>query len=516
LAYNTVRIRFATSLAANIARSGVGYISGMLVARWLGPASYGDMSFLLATFLAVRKLVDMGSSGAFFTYLSQRPRSKRFVMSFFAWLTAQFLIPLFVIGALFPSQWIQTIWHSENRGLVLLAFTASFMMNSIWPIVQQSGESQRQTAFVQGVGTAVAVAHLLAVVLLWWLGFMGLYAIFIAIALEYLLAAVVVHNKFAYAAPSEADLIDDSPKLLFGKYMSYCLPLVPYSIVGFAYAFADRWLLQHYGGGVEQAYYSVGAQFANVALIATSSLLTIFWKEIAEAHHRGDNARIGMLYKKVSRVLFLTGAVIAGFLIPWAEDLLRLILGAAYAGGATTLAIMFLFPAHQSMGRVGGAMIYATGRVSMQVVPGIFSMIISIGLTYLALAPRSAPVPGLGLASEGLALKMVLMNLVQVNIVAYVISRVWKWPFDWVYQPVSLIGCVGLGWVVHFAATGLAGHALPLLVVMGVGGVLYLMAVAVFVYAMPWLAGLTQEELALDVDRALRKAMSGFKPQKSG
>lgn len=512
MANNTVRARFATSLAGNVLRSGISYVTGMLVARWLGPETYGSMAFLLGTFLAVRKLVDMGSSGAFFTFLSQRPRSKRFVISFFAWLGAQFLIPLLAVGALFPSQWIEAIWHGEQRGMVLLAFVASFMLNSVWPVVQQSAESQRQTALVQAVGIAVTVTHLVAVVLLWALGLMGLYAIFTAIALEYFLAAVVVHRQFKYASQSEAEPDDDSPKKLLRKFSGYCWPLVPYSFAGFAYAFADRWLLQNYGGGVEQAYYAVGAQFANIALIATTSLLTIFWKEIAEAHHRGDNSRMGELYKKVSRLLFLVSAVIAGFLIPWAEDLLRLLLGDAYAGGAVTLAIMFLFPIHQSMGRIGGTLIYATGRVSVQVVPGIFSMAVSIVLSYFALAPKDAPVPGLGLASEGLAIKMVLMNLVQVNIVAYFISRVWKWPFDWVYQPVGLLGCVGLGWVVHFAATGLFGGALPLLLTMSGGGVFYVSLVAAFVYAMPWLVGLTRDELVVDATGAARKIMGGLRP----
>lgn len=507
----SVRRRFAFTLGANLFRSLLGFSTGMLLARWLGPATYGNMAFLLGTFLGIRQLLDMGSSAAFFTFLSQRPRSKRFVRSFFGWLAVQFLIPLCVVGLLFPSQWVETIWHGEQRGLVLLAFAAAFMQNSVWPVIQQAGESQRQTVWVQGVGVVVVGVHLLAVVLLWWLGMLGLYAIFGAIALEYLLAAVVAHKRFSYPQGSEADPINDTPEPAFRKYLGYCLPLIPYSLIGFAYEFADRWLLQHYGGSVEQAYYAVGAQFAGIALIATSSILRIFWKEIAEAHHQGNHVRTGMLYQKVSRILFLIGAIIAGFLIPWAEDLLHLILGAAYVGGATTLAIMFLYPVHQSMGQIGGTMLYATERVSLQVATGIIFMIVSMGVTYLVLAPGDAVVPGLGLASEGLALKMVAIQFIQVNIIAYIIARIWNWPFDWVYQPISLLGCVGLGWAAHFTATGLVGHAWPLPVVMGAGGVLYLTLMGAFVYAMPWLAGLTRDELVLGAGSVLRKTMGGFK-----
>ena len=212
--------------------------------------------------------------------------------------------------------------------------------------------------------------HLLAVVLLWWLGILGLYVIFAVIALEYFLAAVVAHKRFPYATAEEAGSTGGKPEPMFRQYLRYCSPLIPLALIGFAYEFADRWLLQNYGGSIEQAYYAVGAQFAGIALIATSSMLRIFWKEVAEANSNGDHARLGMLYQKVSRLLFLVGAMIAGFLMPWSEDLLRLILGASYVGGAATLTIMFLFPIHQSMGQIGGTLLYATERVTLRLVFG--------------------------------------------------------------------------------------------------------------------------------------------------
>ncbi|MBI3773325.1 MAG: lipopolysaccharide biosynthesis protein [Gammaproteobacteria bacterium] len=496
----STRTRFVVTVGASLFRALLSFATGMLLARWLGPESYGNMAFLLGTFLGVRQLLDMGSSSAFFTFLSQRSRSKRFVRMYFVWLVIQFLIPLAVVGLIFPSQWIETIWHGEQRGLVLLAFVAAFMQYSVWPAIQQAGESQRQTVWAQGLGVLVAAAHLLAVVLLWWLGMLGLGAIFAAIAVEYMLAAIALHKKYVYASTGEASLAGSMAEPLFRKYLNYCLPLIPYAWIGFAYEFADRWLLQNYGGSVEQAYYAVGAQFAGIALIATSSILRIFWKEIAEAHHQGDYARAGMLYQKVSRLLFLVGAMITGFLVPWAENLLHLMLGTAYVGGAAALAIMFLYPVHQSMGQIGGTMLYATERVSIQVVTGIVFMIASMGVTYLVLAPENAAVPGLGLASEGLALKMVVMQIIQVNVIAYIIARIWSWPFDWIYQPVSLLGCMGLGWVAAMVA-GMVSSSFSLLITMGFAALIYFILVVGFIYSMPWLAGLTRKELVDDAQQ---------------
>jgi len=498
----SVRERFAFTIGANLLRSLLSFITGMLLARWLGPDTYGNMAFLLGTFLAIRQLLDMGSSMAFFTFLSQRIRSRRFVWSFFGWTAFQFIVPLCVLWLLFPSAWIDIIWHGEQRSLVVMAFAAAFMQNSLWPVIQHATESQRRTLWVQSIGVVIWMAHLLAIIILWRLGVLGLYAIFAAIVLEYLLASIVAIKRLSYAEDLEADRSSSSEEPMFRKYLSYCLPLIPYAWFGFAYEFADRWLLQYYGGSVEQAYYAVGAKFAAVSLIATSSILRIFWKEVAEANHRKDHARTAALFRKATRSLFLVGAIIAGFLIPWAKDLLSLILGAAYIGGATTLTIMFIYPVHQSLGQICNTMFYATERVWIQVITSSIFSIISIVVTFVLLS-------ALGLASEGLAFKMVAVQLVSVNVLAFIIARIWKWPFDWFYQPVSLIGCAVLGWIAHAVATALVGSVLSLIVTMGLAGIIYLVLIAAFVYAMPWLAGLARDELVSDAFSVLRIVTGG-------
>jgi O-antigen/teichoic acid export membrane protein len=508
----SVRRRFAFTVGANLLRSMLSFVTGMLLARSLGPASFGNMAFLLGTFVAIRQILDMGSSTAFYTFMSQRPQSRRFVNSFFGWLGVQFVVPLCVVGLLFPTHWIEVIWRGQHRGLVLLAFVAAFMQNSLWPVMQQFGESRRQTLWVQGLGVAIVATHLLAVVLLWLFGGLGLYVIFAAIALEYMAAAIVMYRWLPNRVSGESVPAEVRSDSVFRLYLRYCLPLIPYAWVGFAYEFADRWLLQNYGGSVQQAYYAVSAQFAGIALIATSSILNIFWKEIAEAHYKGDHARTHMLYRRISRILFLVGAVVAGYLSPWSAELLRLILSAAYVGGASTLVVMFLYPIHQSMGQIGGTMLYATERVTLQVTIGIVFMLVSMGMTYLVLAPANAVVPGLGLASKGLALKMVGLQIIQANIIAYIIARIWKWRFDWVYQPVSLLGCLALGWVAHRAAIDLASGSWPVPAVMALGGILYVILTAALVYAMPWLAGSTRTEILREASTMVRTTITGFSP----
>jgi len=507
----SIRDRFIFTLGTNVSRGLISLVTGILLARLLGPELFGDMAFLLGSFMGVLKLLDMGSSSAFFTLMSQKPRSKFFVRSFFTWLAIQFLIPLCLIGLVFPAHWIEIIWNGQPTGLILLAFIAIFMQGPVWGVVQQASESQRRTHLVQGLSVIVVSLHLIAVVLLWMMGWLGLYAIFFAIAVEYLAVAFIAHKRYSYES-----VVGSRDKLetpAFRSYLNYCLPLIPYSWLGFAYIFIDRWLLQKYSGNVEQAYYGVAAQLATVSLVVTTSILRIFWKEIAEAHKQGDNERLRELYQKASRWLFLFGSVIVGFMMPLSEQILTVLVGESYVGGATTLSIMFIYPVYQSVGQIGGTMFYASEKVSVQSKIGITFLLLSMVMSYFVLGPTDGEIAAFNLGSEGLALKMVIMAFLQVNVVAYAISRIWDWPFDWLYQFVGLLGCIGVGWLSNVVIVGMIADKVPLFVSIPVYGVLYLSLITICVYLMPWLVLMKREKFVfyfMTCFRILRKYQLNF------
>ncbi len=482
-------------------RALLSFSTGMLLARFLGPKDYGNMSFLLGTFLAIRQLLDMGTAQAFFTFMSQRLRSKFFVLSYFSWLGLQFFIVIFFIGVFFPEKWIQTIWHGEHRLLIVLAFAAAFMQNSVWSSVQQALEAQRLTYKAQGIGIAIVIVHLIAVTLLWFFGTIGLYPIFTAIFIEYILATLIAYRFLEFHLSEENEGGVQTGISIYRMFIKYCTPIIVYSWIGFIYSFADTWLLQNYGGSVKQAYYSVSSQFAAVALLATASISNIFYKEIAEAYHKQDMEKVKRIYFKVSRSLFLIGAIISSFLIPWTKDLLQNILGDSYISGYITLSIMFLYPIHQSMGQIGGAVFFATEHVSLQAKIGIGFMLASIIVSYFVLAPTTALIPGLNLASEGLAMKMLFMQFFQVNIMAYIISRIFKTSFDWVYQPVTILGCLALSWLTHFLVIFIIGNSLSFIFSLTLAGLIYSILIALFIFLFPWLSGLNRKELFMELTK---------------
>ena len=79
----SIRSRFIFTVGINFFKSLLSFITGILLARLLGPEFYGNMAFLLGSFMGVLRLLNMGSSSAFFTFLSQKTRSRKFVLLFF-------------------------------------------------------------------------------------------------------------------------------------------------------------------------------------------------------------------------------------------------------------------------------------------------------------------------------------------------------------------------------------------------------------------------------------------------
>lgn len=489
---DSLRYRFFYSFIANILRAALVFGSGLLVARGLGPEEYGLMVFLLGTFTATRQLLDMGSSTAFFTFLSQRQRAKSFVGWYLFWLGIQFIFQMLAVGIFIPAAWLEVIWKSDQRFLIILAFVASFVQSVLWSAVLQLCESQRLTRRAQGGAMAVALIHFLLIWIGWWGHWLDVRCVFLLVIVEWTIAVFVIAKKLRFPAKSD---LDNRPKSIFLEFWRYCKPLIPYAWLSFAYEFADRWLLQTYGGSVQQAYYAVAFQFASIAAIATSSILNIFWKEIAEAHHHVNRSRVAALYQKVSRGLFFIAAAGAGFLAPWSEEILRLTLGAPYSAGGITLMVMLFYPLHQSMGQIGGAMAYATGRVQLYVLNGMAFMALSVFLAYFALADSAAILPGLGLGSIGLAGKMVLVQIISVNSLAFFLCRSLGIQYDWKFQPLVALGCGVAGFISYAVPQSLFDFSPQFWVALPVSGTVFALLMIALVGLGPNLVGLDRKDL---------------------
>lgn len=490
-----IKTRFLSTLSANLGKIGLSFISGIIIARVLGPAGYGNYNFLLGSFVSFLALFDMGTSTAFYTFLSQRKRTIKFYTYYLSWTGMQFIVILSLIAFIFPDSWRNKIWLGHNKELIILAFVASFILNRLWQSVMQSGESVRATVTVQLHNIIIGVFYLCVLLVMFFLGLVTINNLFILISISYFLVSFILAGNLKGKLIVEGE---DRLRDVINEFRIYCLPLFIYTIISFFHLFADIWLLQKFGGAAQQGFYSVGLRFNAICLIATTSMLRVFWKEIAEANELGNKERVYYLYIRISRGLCFVGALAACFLIPFSREILIVLLGDKYEAGWLCLAIMFLFPIHQSLSHINASYTYATGKTRLYSKIGIIMMIVSIFVTYFVLASPSSIIPGLGMGSAGLALKMVVIQIISVNVLTYFICRSSRWSFNFLYQ----FGIIILLFSASLAVKAFLGglfHVLnvtihPLALMVSCIPV-YVSAIGVIVYFFPSISGLERKNV---------------------
>ena len=493
----SIKSRFAVSFYSNVLKGGFSFATGLIIAKGLGPENYGNYAFLLASFLSLVQLLDMGTSSAFYTFLSQKPRGLVFIAYFVSWQALQILLSLSVIAFVLPETWIKNIWLGQSKEWIILALMAVFMQQSAWQTIIHIGESQRLTQRVQHMNIFIASIHLSLVAVIWNIDVLSIKVLFMLVIAEYFLAIVVACILIPIRA-LEGEVIKGMD--LFHEYRIYCTPLIIHAGLGFIYIFYDRWLLQHFGGAKEQAFYSIGYQFATVCLITTVSISKIFWKEISEAHEKQDFEKKHYMYSTVSRCVFIFGAILSGFLIPWSNEIVLHLLGPAYLTSVAPLAIMFLLPVHQGLIRTAQTMLLATSATRIHLLTGGIMMAINLPVAYLVLASNEAFIPGWGLGALGMSIKMVVLQIVGTNLVTWWVSREFKWKFEWVYQVVGLGGAVFLGWAAYQLVMEISSFVLlGLIWKIGISFLLYTIMMGIFLWSFPWIMGMTRKEIILHI-----------------
>jgi O-antigen/teichoic acid export membrane protein len=500
----SVKTRFLFSVGANALRALVSLCTGLLVARGLSPSGYGDLTYLLGSFVAIRALLDLGSSNAFYTFLSRSARSRTFYSIYYGWLLLQFTMSLLLVAVVFPQSVLQEIWLGHSRDLILYALIASFMQQQVWTTITQMGESSRLTVKVQLLGLAVVAAHLAIVIVLKLSDVLSVKSVLGAIIGEYVVALLAATRLMRMPAPAASSPESADIREILAQYWRFCRPLMIVAFTGFLYDFADKWLLQRFAGANQQGFYQIAAQLAAVSLLATTSILNIFWKEIAEASARQDKARLALLYNKVNRGLLVLGAIVSCFLIPWARQLVILLLGEPYRDSWPVLALMLLYPLHQSMGQVNATMFMACERTRDYMIIALIGQLASLPVSYFLLAaPTEIPFPGMGLGAYGLALKMVGMNIVLVNLQAWVIARFNHWKYEWLYQIAAVIPLLLLGYFAKAAADLMiaadsgADPRLHFIVGLVIAGAIFVPCALLLLWLQPGIAGFERAEMRL-------------------
>lgn len=497
------RVRFLFSLIANIFRGILNFATNLLIARFLLPAEYGQLAFLLTSFLAVTQFFDQGVTAAFYTFISREKSRLADNIIYFIWLLLQLLAVCVFIILLAPHAWILSIWDGAPRETVVLAFLAIFMQQIVWWSVVQLGEAKRKTIVAQSATMICAVFFLVAIFFAHWIaGSVGfdINRIFIIMIAVYVTASgilFIIFTKDSWRSNFSLNFLAEFNQSL-REYWQYCNPLILQSGVTFFYTFLDVWLLTHFAGAIQQAFFQIGQRFTGICLLGATAVMRVFWKELSSLYGQDNQERLKEVFFQTLYVVTFMGAVICGFLVFWSKEIILFSLGANYEPGWLVLAVMFFYPLHQGVGQLVGAAYCATSRTALSARLSVMVMLVSIPVSYFVLAPSHALIPGFGLGALGLALKMVILNILSVNLSLYVFCKINHWKYSgwreiFVITFTCALGFLSKIFCVEFV---LLFVKCPLILEMVIGGVFYILIVFTFLLWQPnWFLGVDRKNL---------------------
>lgn len=193
-----------------------------------------------------------------------------------------------------------------------------------------------------------------------------------------------------------------------------------------------------------------------MSLVVATSMVNIFWKEVASARERNDVERIRHLYRSLTHGLYFVTMWIGCLIIPYARDLLVRTVGPGYEAASLPLVVLCLSSAQQSLGHIALTYLYVSGKTPSPPRSASSPLTASIPLTYLMLASPSTP-PGFGLGAGGLAVKTLALQIIGVNIFGFLIARTSGWAYENRYQSVGAGALLGLGWACSLTGLGVFG-----------------------------------------------------------
>ena len=495
--------RYIFKLGVSFAGLPLSFLAQALIPRILGPTAYGEFNFLSNFFMQIIAFFDAGISSAFYSKLSHRPHDKGLIRYFtfaalgISSLAAGFVAIVFILrlsGILWPDQENIYIWMALVFGL----FTwYSQIINKILDAYGLTVVSETVRLAQRVLGVALLVGLFFAGIHSLKFYFFYQYVILAFLGLAWCLALL---RKGISIFP-DTKISPAQARSYTAEFYTYSAPLIIFGIFSLLEGVADRWMLQRFAGSIQQGFYGLSYQIGALCFLFSGAMTPLFWREISKSFGEKDEVRMKLLFSRTLPLLYFITAYISVFVMAQAGKVTQILGGNAFEQAVLPIAIMALYPIHQTYGQLTGTFLLGTGQTRLYRDIGIVLLTIGLAFAYWMLAPKN--MFGLDLGAIGLALKMVVIQFISVNVQLWYITRYLKLSF-WRFfynQLIILISLTSLAWACTSATNLLINNTVLALII---SGLLYTLVSALLLYCFPSLLSLSRKEFTSQIAGTLR------------
>lgn len=414
--------KYVFKLVTSFAGIPLNLLTALLIPRMLGPSLFGDYKYLIYSFTQVTSF--FGTSNNFLAVGLAKNNYDKILISFYWTLllvlvlaVSVLLIPVLhstLCNIFFPGQNINYIWIAYF--LVLFTFISQVLESMI-----DSCGLTTNGSIVNILAKLIGAAFLLLFFYSFhWRGIFPVFAIgyistfFLVSGFSWMMVKrniPVLHVKISLHDFKER----------FKSFYQYTEPLFILTIVGLPLSFLNRWMLQIFGGSLEQGYFSLSDSFSSFVIMFSNSFIPLLTREFAISFNNDDLSRMSSLFIKSLSFLFAISSFFSVFLLLNASDATLIVGGRSFEGAILPVSIMILYPIPYVINNILYAFIYSTNRTVLLRNVMLISSFVGVFVTFVLVAPTKYL--GFNLGAAGFAISMVFnTSLIYLVLLKYCAS----------------------------------------------------------------------------------------------
>lgn len=403
--------RYSAKLLSSLISGIINIFFIVIIPKALGPSAFGQFVYIQQFFLKAIGFLDACSSIAFFTKLSAKQERKELISFYFYYSILVYFISFVFLFVFDQFDYYYFLFPDIEREYIYLGLVFGFLswFSQITIKISDAYALTITVELVKIINKFFSLCFLLYFIYYFNFDLEGLFLFHIISLFVFVKCLLYLFKRKGIISVNIMSFGFLKFKVIFKEFLDYCLPLFAYSFVVLSVGLFDIWLLQNLNGSVETAYYGLSFSVAAMCFIFTGAMTPIITREFSKNFEKKDLESMRNLFKRYIPMLYSLASFFSIFLVFQSENFLNIFFDKEFEDAFLVLSIMAFYPIHQTYGQLSGSIFYSTNQTKLYRNIGLISVLLGLLLSLIF-------VYALNLKAEGLALKMVLTQIIAVNI----------------------------------------------------------------------------------------------------
>jgi len=412
----------------NMAGSFLGFLSTIVIARWMGVEALGTVGYLLGLLGLLAVCLDMGLAFAHLKRVSETREDPAALIGTFLALKIVLVLVFLIATMLLPfvkGHLGQPLFENRNERYAYYIIAAFYILHSLSSVFLFTFEARLETAKQSIVAFAGSLLSFLAKVVVAILG-LGVVALSSAYAIEslvLLISALLLFGGYRITRPRREHL---------ASYIRYTLPLTLNTAITMVIANVNPVLVRTFWTNVEVGYYTSVLGFGIVLDRVASTVMALFFPQASSDAARGD-------WEEIRRRLFVIEHYVLTVLVPlgvalifFSDEIVVTTLGAEFMPATPILICLAVNSILSAIFQPYNTVLYAIEKQSYLVISNLLGLLTLLFVNALLVPRQMWGLSLAGLRGTGAAIALIAMTIaggiVQVKVVSQYagIGLYWK------------------------------------------------------------------------------------------